>query len=263
VIVPLDMSEAVMKWAPVVTGDNSFPQQPLDAFQKGEIIKVPLIIGANLNDGMLFSWAISSTPMPTYEYIALIVGVFQDDWVPQILENYPYAPGDNRPMFSQLLTDYAFYCSARHTLRLAEASGISETYLYMFTQQAPFCPWPPSQNYCCNAVCHGDELAYVFHDSGYPYPWNMTTNDLFIADAMTSYWTSFAASGNPNQNLNNKFLAWPIYRAASDITLNIRVPLTPTNGYNAKSCDFWDSVGYYHAGKMREVINKISRKSKY
>jgi carboxylesterase type B len=255
VIVPLDISEAVMKWAPVVTADDNFPQQPLDAFQKGEIVKVPFIAGANLNDGVLFGWAISPTPLPTYEYIAIVLGIFQDDWVAQILEYYPNADGDNRPIFSQLLTDYVFYCASRQTLRWAEAAGIPSTYLYMFTQQPTFCPWPPSQNFCCNAVCHGDELAYVFHDSGVPYPWNMTTNDLFLSNAMTSYWTSFAATGNPNQN--NQYLNWPIYRKASDMIMNLRVPLTPISGYNAKNCDFWDSVGYFHSAKLREFINKL------
>jgi len=255
VIVPLDISEAVMKWAPVVTDDDNFPQQPLDAFQKGEIVKVPFMAGANLNDGVLFGWAISPTPLATYEYVAIVLGIFQDDWVAQILEYYPNADGDNRPIFSQLLTDYVFYCASRQTLRWAEAAGIPSTYLYMFTQQPTFCPWPPSQNYCCNAVCHGDELAYVFHDSGAPYPWNMTASDLFLADAMTSYWTSFAATGNPNQN--NQYLSWPIYRKASDMIMNLRVPLTPMSGYNAKNCDLWDSVGYFHSAKLREVINKL------
>src|SRR4051794_28279807 len=58
-IIPLDMSDAVMKWAPVVTADDSFPQNPIMAFEAGEIIKVPLVMGSNLQDGVLFGWAIS------------------------------------------------------------------------------------------------------------------------------------------------------------------------------------------------------------
>lgn len=39
-IVPLDTSEAIMIWCPVVMGDASFPQQPLDAFERKQIVKV-------------------------------------------------------------------------------------------------------------------------------------------------------------------------------------------------------------------------------
>lgn len=75
-----------MKWAPVITGtdgegrpgearefakrrergeqgvpevDGGFLQQPLAAFQKGEILKLPLMSGSNSEDGVLFGWAIS------------------------------------------------------------------------------------------------------------------------------------------------------------------------------------------------------------
>jgi len=252
IIIPLDMSSAVMKWAPVVTGDANFPQQPLNAFEKGQIIKVPLMAGANLDDGILFGWAISPTPLPAYEYIAILVGIFQDDWVSDILTYYPDVSGDNRPIFSELITDYLFYCSARKTLSLAEVAGIRDTYLYMFTQQPTFCPWPPSQNFCCDAVCHGDEMAYVFHDTGYPYPWNMTTDDLYLSSAMTSYWTSFAHFANPN--MDNKYTVWSPYKTATDIIMNLKVPLTPTPNYNKKNCDFWDQVGYYHSTKLRNFL---------
>lgn len=74
-----------MKWAPVITAtdgegrkgelverekrrargeavpevDGGFLQQPLSAFEKGQIIKVPLMSGSNSGDGVLFGWAIS------------------------------------------------------------------------------------------------------------------------------------------------------------------------------------------------------------
>jgi hypothetical protein len=89
IAVPLDLSEAIMKWAPVITGtdgegrpeeakareearkrgemvaevDGGFKQQPLAAFSTGEILKVPIIAGSNSQDGVLFGWAISSVPI--------------------------------------------------------------------------------------------------------------------------------------------------------------------------------------------------------
>jgi len=255
-VIPLDMSEAVMKWAPVVTGDDFFPVQPLTAFERGNILKVPMMAGANIGDGILFGWAISPTPLPYWEYIAIVVGIFQDGWVEDILTHYPYVSDDNRLVLSNLITDYLFFCSARKTLTLAEAAGVQSTYFYMFGRQPPFCPWPPHQSFCCKAVCHGDELAYVFHDSGAPYPWNLTGGDLELADALTSYWTSFAQAGDPNQA--KKFPNWPIYRKQSDISMYFDIPIKPVPNFNKKNCDFWDEVGYDHItmNKLRKVLKR-------
>lgn len=65
----------------MVTQDIEFPMQPLQAFQSGAIVNVPLIVGSNKDDGMLFGWVISSGPMPAYEYVAIVAGIFHDNWV--------------------------------------------------------------------------------------------------------------------------------------------------------------------------------------
>lgn len=148
--VPLDWSEAIMKWGPVVTNNEQFPVEPLIAFEKGNIVKVPFIIGSNLDDGLLFGYAISKTPMAYYEYLAIVAGIFNNDAgaVPTILDYYPpVIDGDNRDILSTLITDYAFLCDSRHTVRLAEQAGVSNTYYYQFTRHSSFCPWPPSQNF--------------------------------------------------------------------------------------------------------------------
>lgn len=73
-IVPLDWSEAIMKWAPVVTEDIYFPMNPIHAFEKGAIVNVPFMIGSNLDDGALFGYAINKD-MPAYEYIGIVTGI--------------------------------------------------------------------------------------------------------------------------------------------------------------------------------------------
>ena len=45
-----------MQWAPVVTKDENFPQQPIEAFLSGEIVKVPIISGSNKDDGLMFGY---------------------------------------------------------------------------------------------------------------------------------------------------------------------------------------------------------------
>eukprot|EP01125_Pyxidicula_operculata_P001321 TRINITY_DN11214_c0_g1_i1.p1 TRINITY_DN11214_c0_g1~~TRINITY_DN11214_c0_g1_i1.p1 ORF type:complete len:548 (-),score=113.73 TRINITY_DN11214_c0_g1_i1:45-1688(-) len=256
IVVPLDVSEAIMMWSPVVTGKDEFPEEPLKAFERGDIVKVPFAIGSNLDDGILFGWVISPSNMPYYEYIAIVTGIFQDEAsIDAVLKAYPPDyNGDNRLVCSVMINDYMFLCDSRRVARLVEKAGVQNVYYYQFTRQPPFCPWPKSQSFCCNHVCHGDELAYLFHDTGNPYYWNLTGVDLQLANAMSNYWASFAMYGDPNQYNAPGVPAWPIYRAASDLSMNLTMPLNVVTGLNNDKCNVWDSVGYYHQSNVKKVL---------
>uniref|UniRef100_A0A6B2L168 Carboxylic ester hydrolase n=1 Tax=Arcella intermedia TaxID=1963864 RepID=A0A6B2L168_9EUKA len=259
--VPLDISEAVMKFAPIVTGDNQLPSEPFDAFLSGKIKNVPFMIGSNLNDGRLFGWAISKTPMPAYEYIAIVTGIFHDTWIPTVLEMYPanYS-GDNRDITSEMLNDYLFLCDSRRALRYAQNAGLKDLYYYQFTKVPPFCPWPSSQKFCCDYVCHGDEIPYVFFDSGDPYPWNMTGPDSSLAQSMAYYWASFAVEGNPNVFNQPTNIQWPIYTQQNDISMNLNWPLATVTGLKKDKCDIWDQIGYDNLTKLIRALRKSNLK---
>jgi len=237
IVIPLDFSEAVMVWAPVITEDISFPQQTIAAFQNGEIVNVPIISGSNAGDGILFGYAIGNKYLEFAEYTAIVVGIFQEpEIILQVLEMYPPLVGiDNRYQCSMLLNDYAFQCSARHSLQLAEqVAGLPSTYYYYFTRIPPVCPWPDSQKFCCNFSCHGDEIVYVFSDNGNPFPWNFTANDTLLSSRLSQYWASFAMYGDPNKLPGNP--NWPLYRTTSDLAMqfDIEPNFGPIAGLNIK-----------------------------
>jgi len=236
---------------------GGIPQNPVFAFEKGEIVKYPLMVGSNKDDGVLFAWAISPhTPMPAYEYIAIVVGIWHDDYVGEILDMYrPVIDGDNREVFSELFTDYFFQCGSRENVRLAELSGNNNTYLYQFDFLPP-CFWPHSQSYCCDKVCHGDELPFVFADNGPPFPWNLTKDAVSLANAMSNYWTSFAHYGDPNHF--NPPVQWPIYRSKTDMNMHLAWPLQAVQHLKKKQCDFWQKVGFYHETK-ETVFKKLQK----
>jgi len=243
IVIPLSIGEAVMKFAPVITGLDNLPVQPFKAFESGNIVNASIMGGSNLDDGVLFGYAISPEYMPFFEYIAIVAGIFHDDEVLQILKMYPPVfGGDNRDVCSQLINDYVFLCPMRRLLNYAERAGVKGTYLYQFAHQPPFCPWPKSQQFCCNKVCHGDEIPYVYVDSGPPFPWTFNQTDLSLAQSMAGYWSSFAMSGDPNK-YDPKF-NWPVYRAASDQSINLEWPLSVKTNLNKDKCDQWDKIGY-------------------
>jgi para-nitrobenzyl esterase len=107
IIIPLDISEAVMQWAPVVTSDVNLPMQSLEAFESGELVKVPMMIGSNLQDGNLFGFAIAGgKPLPWWEYEAIVAGVFLYD-ADTVLQYYPsnQTGADNVIVLSDMLNE--------------------------------------------------------------------------------------------------------------------------------------------------------------
>jgi len=262
--VPLDVSEAIMKWAPVVTGNKDFPEEPLIAIKNGHVVKVPFAIGSNLNDGWLFGYAIANNaPLPAYEYIAIVSGIFHDsiEAITTVLEQYPAdLEGDNKEVCSKMLNDYMFLCDSRRTASLLYEQGFRDLYYYQFTRQPIFCPWPAHQSFCCNKVCHGDELPYVFHDSGVPYPWNFTGVDLYISNATANYWASFAMYGDPNKYNEPGIPMWPLYDPKSDQNIDLNWPLKTVTQLNKKLCDIWDSIGYDHISRVPEVLKEARKR---
>jgi carboxylesterase type B len=253
-VIPLDVGSAVQQWAPIIDGSKEFPLEPLQGFRQGKLVSppVPFMIGSNMNDGALFSWAIpDGKPLPTWEYVAIVVGIVHDDYISAVLDMYPANDTDNRPVLSHLLTDYFFACPSRAAMRFAQnaqSGNFESTYLYQFTRIPPFCVWPKHQHYCCSMCCHGDEIPYWGHDSGPPFPWNFTGTDQDLSFAMARYWANFAESGDPNTgSAPGPASHWPVYRGTSDINMNLDWPLKTETGLKNKQCKLWDEIGYNHA----------------
>jgi para-nitrobenzyl esterase len=79
--------------------------------------------------------------------------------------------------------------------KLQSTRGGSPAYVYYMDQRPPYPA--DSRNADVAGVPHGQELPYVFqHLELTPLPW--TDADRRISDAMATYWTNFAKTGNPN-----------------------------------------------------------------
>ena len=88
----------------------------------------------------------------------------------------------------------------------------------------------------------GSVLFPLYHGAeGVPKPLNAAQEQL--SQEMVSYWTKFAASGNPNSGAAP---AWPRFTASQEQLQSLRMP-TPAPiaavafGQDHK-CDFWDSL---------------------
>ncbi len=91
-------------------------------------------------------------------------------------------------------------------------SGKSPVYSYYFSQTSAYNPLP----------IHVSEVPYVFQNLVTNGHGSSDATDVAVADAMSSYWTNFAKTGNPNGNgLPN----WPAYTGAGGQVMGLATPL--------------------------------------
>jgi hypothetical protein len=53
-------------------------------------------------------------------------------------------------------------------------------------------------------------------------------------------WTNLGRFNTPNNGSSTLF--WPQYSNATDLNLNISLPLSVSSGLKQSQCDFWDAV---------------------
>ena len=102
-------------------------------------------------------------------------------------------------------------------------------YLYLFTHA------PPGRDHDLMGVYHGSEVNYVF---GHLHPpgnsW--TEQDERIADMLSSYWTNFARTGDPN---GDGLPEWPAFDPAEESIMEIGDRFGPARLAVAKKVEFW------------------------
>jgi para-nitrobenzyl esterase len=240
-------STSATAYMPVVDG-SVLPQSIGPAFSSGQFNLVPVIEGSNHDEFRLFVALLFELPFGPVTaaqyplYIAALLGLPANvaaQVVPLVLAEYPlsnYAsPGI---ALGAIGTDVVFACNA-----LAAQLSLSQhvpTWAYEFNDpNAPqrFLP-PVSFPY---AAAHASELQYLFDlPVTVPAP-ALTPDQEALANAMATYWTSFAARSDPNTFVTP---LWLPFLANSTEAL---VPPVPRS-YMASAfaadhkCTFWQAL---------------------
>lgn len=237
-----------LPWAPVVDG-TLITQQPMAAAEAGAL-KVPMLLGTNLNEGNVFAALISSARtlelispvIRPADYSLVLRNVFGDTNASLIQSQADYTCTSSPcgPILARAINDYVFACANRHLATKAQ-SGI---YTYQFTQPSGTrCnPWPDLFAGCATLSCHGAEVPYVF---GNPSGIGggkcvFSSNEQALSSLMGSYWTSFsrqqAPAGPPS---------WPSFKPNNTYMVLDTSPVTAVDPWNSSSnCTFWDNIGY-------------------
>lgn len=222
-------------WSPIVDGDFIQRWGSIQ-LEEGAFVKVPIIDGANTDEGVSFG----PRPVDSEEDFASFIAntslsnPLPEWWVPEALEAYPNEPAYWIPPVQELgnytypasygsqyrrsaayFGDVYFHANRRGAVETWTANGIP-AYSYRFNTRPAGSDWNAG-------VQHFAEVAFVFDNTqglGYgpehggtvnPFA-NKTKSYYDLADLMSKSWASFIYDLDPNYaGKNTSSPAWPKY----------------------------------------------------
>ena len=216
---------------PVVDG-KVLPRPIGAAFRDGQTPQVPMLAGFNADEGTLFYSEIQSptvlrpqitgTLEEREEALASVFGLnpakaLQALYGMNTLESWDKGATD-------MLGDDLFGVHMRYVGRRNAQTG-QPTYLYHFTRV------PPSPRQTIGAF-HASEISFVFnsHLPGL----KVTDGDRTLTEAMMTYWTNFARTGDPN---GPGVPEWPAYSVDRDVWLDLNHSIRVIEGLRARRLD--------------------------
>lgn len=219
----------------VVTGDGPdgvLPVSPRTAFERGDVAKVPYILGANYEEGRLFNLGGTVTNETQYrEQLQARFPAFADE----VAAMYPASRfwGNYKMAMDTVIGDSMMLCGTQETARYAARAGLP-VYSYTFN-----IPWNfiPGISWWLLGATHASEISHVFGT-----PMNADAQSRATSDAMNAYWASLAATGDPNHS--GAPVTWP--RFAPDAmghyqVLEFASGITVVPDFKKAECDFWAS----------------------
>jgi len=146
---------------------------------------VPILVGYNSDEGASFT-----PPRTTEDYVTAVkqrYGPFAE----KLLQAYPSGTTAVAKSARDLTRDAAFGWHTWIWARLQSKTGKSKVFYYYFDQHPEYPADSPRAGY---GSTHGSEIPYVFQHLNA----QATGQDRQISEAMATYWTNFAKSGDPN-----------------------------------------------------------------
>jgi para-nitrobenzyl esterase len=206
-----DLLDAIVK-NPITYGfgvvdDYVVPEHPASIYSQGKQNDVPLLVGWNADEGSYFGARIK---LDSPSYVERVRAQFKEQ-SDKVLQLYPpgSTPEDQRASFTALLGDEIIAYGGWAWSERAATTGKSQVFRYHFTRRPPGAPELSVNPIAAPGVYHFAEIYYVFNNLNVMKDWPWEESDRRLADAMSSYWTNFAKTGDPN---GSGLLRWEAYK---------------------------------------------------
>jgi len=190
------------------------PEQPAKIFTEGKQARVTVLVGSNADEATVFGHGGPKTVEEYKKYLLGDTGKYAD----QEFQTYPAMSDADVPrQYLQLQSD-SFAYGADSMARAMTREGQS-AYLYYFT-------FADTGKRAQLGAYHGEELQFL--SDSFPADWEHNREEKRLGEAMRTYWTQFARTGNPNVP---GFTEWAAYNTRGeqylDLGNTIRVHTVP------------------------------------
>jgi para-nitrobenzyl esterase len=171
----------------------------------------PILIGTNADEGALF------VPTATAAAYQKQIQTGYGEYADKILAVYP-ADTDAHALRSarDMARDTLFRWPTWTWARLQSKTGKGAVYVYQFSHRPPYPDTPQFKDW---GAAHGAEISYVFGNFTKGMP--PSAEDRNVSDEVSTYWTNFAKTGDPNgANLPR----WPAFTDANQQVMDLNDP---------------------------------------
>ncbi|KAI1388783.1 alpha/beta-hydrolase [Hypoxylon trugodes] len=209
-----------LRWAfqPVIDGSGGIiPDLPSQSWEKGNVLRIPILTGFNTNEGAVFVPSKESNSSAMRNLMSGLIPALNKTDLDTLNTMYPdpdttvgqklyvtKPPAGFGTQFWRLddvYAHYAYICPVLQTAHLAStAKDASPVYAYHYA----------ARSNSHGGADHGDEAPIVTHDMDVigKYP-----GIVAMADAMTGFWSRFVVTGDPNPGpgvtTNTTTISWP------------------------------------------------------
>jgi len=245
-----------MPWSPTA-GTDLITVQPLWAFQKGNYLDVPYMIGTVANEGVEFVWMAYPNGLTREQVDQILLVMLGVDDAVRIRAHYPMPDNvtDYRGYLSWIATDGLFVCPSRnasvsrYNVDVNNNKNPPYLYYYHFNHISSFNDqaWGSNYTFCDDVVCHGSEVPYVFHVNLAPIQASFTPSEKQMALGMQMYWSTFAKSGQPGNDLSGLNFYWTPFVLGTEDTIIFQtddVQMESNYDLINSQCAFWDTTNY-------------------
>ncbi|MEV2255140.1 carboxylesterase family protein [Streptomyces sp. NPDC050147] len=239
-------AQAGFDWGPVAGGDF-LPVQPEEAYESGGASRVPVLNGANSDEGRLFAYGQfdgQGKPLTEEQYPGALTRTYGAELGAEVLRRYP-VDGHASPThaYAATLGDQMFACTALRMDRTLAGRGPVYAYEFADRTSPPFASIRDAGKTFDFGATHVNEVQYLFKHFGLASPLNKEQRAL--ARQMVQYWGSFIHGGAPRADGQPTA---PDQRKQPGQVLSLRTASAGGNELSSAvarehQCDLWDRGG--------------------